>query len=88
MTAAGGTRRHLLTLHVPRAQRLSWRSASSPTGSALAGFLETADAFLELFGDDVVPCEGPVFETSELQEGGPGGDRPGRAVGSRRTAAG
>ena len=35
------------------------------------GFLEPADAFLELFGEDVVRCEGSSFETAELPDGGP-----------------
>jgi L-ascorbate metabolism protein UlaG (beta-lactamase superfamily) len=34
------------------------------------GFLETADAFLELF-DEVVRLDGPSFETTELPDGGP-----------------
>jgi L-ascorbate metabolism protein UlaG (beta-lactamase superfamily) len=33
------------------------------------GFLETADAFLELFRDAVVRCDSPAFETGELPEG-------------------
>jgi L-ascorbate metabolism protein UlaG (beta-lactamase superfamily) len=34
-------------------------------------FLETADAFLELFGDDVVRLEGTSFDTADLPDGGP-----------------
>jgi L-ascorbate metabolism protein UlaG (beta-lactamase superfamily) len=34
-------------------------------------FLETADAFLELYGDDVVRCEAPSFDTADLPDGGP-----------------
>jgi len=32
-------------------------------------FLETADAFLELYGDAVVQCDAPSFDTAELPEG-------------------
>ena len=35
------------------------------------GFLETADAFLELFGDDVVRLDTPAFDTADLPDGGP-----------------
>ena len=35
------------------------------------GFLETADAFLELFGDAVVRLDTPSFDTAELPDGGP-----------------
>jgi hypothetical protein len=34
-------------------------------------FLETADAFLELFGEDVVRLEGTSFDTADLPDGGP-----------------
>ena len=35
------------------------------------GFLETADAFLELFGDDVVRLDTPAFDTADLPDSGP-----------------